>query len=222
MHTYLKPLEKYFKSKANPERAEKMSQYMRNQFKYWGIMSPIRKELESQFISEYGLPDIKDMKKITKELWALPQREYQYTALLILSRTKRNWKEDMIPLFEYLIKTKSWWDTVDGIAPSLSGYYFQKYGGAKEITGKWIESNNFWFRRSALIFQLKYRDKTDEKLLFSYIKKCNHEDEFFIRKAIGWALREHAKRNPESVRKFVANTQLKPLSIKEALKHIEK
>jgi 3-methyladenine DNA glycosylase AlkD len=220
MHTYIKPLEKLFKSKANPERAEKMSQYMRNQFDYWGIMSPIRKELERQFISENGPPDIKDLKKITKELWSLPQREYQYTALLLLYRTKRIWREDMIPLFEYLIKTKSWWDTVDGIGPSLAGYYFQKFGGTKETTGKWIESDNFWFRRSALIFQLKYRDKTDEKLLYSYINKCNHEDEFFIRKAIGWALREHAKRNPESVRKFVANTKLKPLSIREALKHI--
>ena len=220
MHPYIKPLEKTFKSKADPERAEKMSQYMRNQFDYWGIMSPVRKELEREFINEYGLPEMKDLKKITKDLWSLPQREYQYTAILIVSRMKRYWKDDMIPLFEYLIKTKSWWDTVDGVAPSLAGHYFKKFGGAKEVTGRWIESDDFWFRRSALIFQLKYRNTTDEKLLYSYIKKCNHEDEFFIRKAIGWSLREYAKWNPESVRKFVANTKLKPLSIKEALKHI--
>ena len=220
MHPYIKPLEKTFKSKADPERAEKMSQYMRNQFDYWGIMSPVRKELEREFINEYGLPEMKDLKKITKDLWSLPQREYQYTAILIVSRMKRYWKDDMIPLFEYLIKTKSWWDTVDGVAPSLAGHYFKKFGGAKEVTGRWIESDDFWFRRSALIFQLKYRNTTDEKLLYSYIKKCNHEDEFFIRKAIGWSLREYAKWNPESVWKFVANTKLKPLSIKEALKHI--
>ena len=220
MHPYIKPLEKLFKSKADPERAEKMSQYMRNQFKYWGIMSPVRKELEREFIGEYGLPEAKDLKKISKDLWALPQREYQYTALLLLSRTKRRWNDDMIPLFEYLIKTKSWWDTVDGVAPSLAGYYFRKFGGTKEVTGRWIESDNFWFRRAAIIFQLKYRHNTDEKLLYSYIKKCNHEDEFFIRKAIGWSLREYAKWNPQSVKKFVASTKLKPLSVREALKHI--
>lgn len=74
--------------------------------------------------------------------------------------------------------------------------------------------------RRAIIFQLKYRHNTDEKLLYSYIKKCNHEDEFFIRKAIGWSLREYAKWNPQSVKKFVASTKLKPLSVREALKHI--
>ncbi len=220
MHPYIKPLEKLFKAKADPERAEKMSRYMRNKFDYWGIMSPVRKEVEREFLAEYGLPEIKDIKKITKDLWSLPQREYQYTAIHIASRLHKEWKQDLIPLFEYLIKTKSWWDTVDGVAPSLAGKYFLKFETDEDVTDRWIESDNFWFQRSAIIFQLKFRDKTDEKLLYRYIKRKAGEDEFFIRKAIGWALREHARRNPESVRNFVSNTKLKPLSIREALKHI--
>lgn len=222
MHPYIKPLEKLFKANADPERAPAMSKYMRNLFDYWGIMSPVRKELEKEFIGEYGLPEIKDLKKIMKDLWALPQREYQYAGLGIAARTHKEWKQDLIPLFEYLIKTKSWWDTIDGIAPSLAGKYFLKFGIDEEVTDKWINSDNFWFQRSAIIFQLKFKEQTDEKLLYRYIKKRAGENEFFVRKAIGWALREHARRNPESVRKFVANNPLKPLSVKEALKHIGK
>lgn len=220
MHPYIKPLEKLFKANANKQLAPGMSKYMRNLFPFYGIMTPLRKQLMKEFYSEYGLPEIKDLNKIMKDLWLLPQREFQYAGLSIAVRTHKHWKEGMVPLFEYLIKTKSWWDTVDGIAPSLAGKYFLKFGIDEEVTDKWIESDNFWFQRSAIIFQLKFRDMTDEKLLYRYIKRRKNEDEFFIRKAIGWALREHAKRNPESVRKFVSQNDLKPLSIKEALKHI--
>ncbi len=220
MHPYIKPLEKLFKANADKKKAPDMERYMRDQFQFWGLVSPVRKELEKQFIAEYGLPEIKDLKKITKEMWGLPQREYQYTAINIAARTHKLWKQDLIPLFEYLITTKSWWDTVDGVAPSLAGKYFLKFGIDEQITDRWLQSDNFWLQRSAIIFQLKFKEKTDEKLLYRYIKRRAGEDEFFVRKAIGWALREHAKRNPESVRKFVNTTNLKPLSIKEALKHI--
>jgi 3-methyladenine DNA glycosylase AlkD len=220
MHSYIKPLEKLFKANANKELAPAMSKYMRNLFPFYGIMTPLRKQLMKEFYSEYGLPEIKDLNKVMKDLWALPQREFQYAGLSIASRTHKHWKEGMVPLFEYLIKTKSWWDTVDGIAPGLAGKYFLKFGVDEEVTDKWIESDNFWFQRSAIIFQLKFGDMTDEKLLYRYIKRRKNEDEFFIRKAIGWALRQYAYVNPESVKKFVAKNDLKPLSVKEALKHI--
>lgn len=220
MHPYIKPLEKLFKTNANPDIAPGMSKYMRNLFPFLGIMTPLRKDLIKEFYAEHGLPEIKDLKRIIKDLWTLPQREFQYAALGIAGRTHKEWKEDLIPLFEYLIKTKSWWDTIDGIAPSLAGKYFLKFGVDEEVTDRWIESTNFWFQRSAIIFQLKYKELTDEKLLYRYIKRRAGEDEFFVRKAIGWALREHARRNPESVRKFVNEVNLKPLSVKEALKHI--
>ncbi|NNF02078.1 MAG: DNA alkylation repair protein, partial [Bacteroidia bacterium] len=101
------------------------------------------------------------------------------------------------------------------------GSYFQWYPESIEkVTGKWIKHKDFWLNRTALLFQLKYKDKTDFELLKSYIEKHKHQDEFFIRKAIGWALRQHAKYDPIAVKTYVKTASLKPLSTKEALKSL--
>ena len=123
-------------------------------------------------------------------------------------------------LSEEMIKQKSWWDSVDHIATWILGPYFQKYPNQiKDVTFKWNQSENFWLQRSSIMFQKSYRSKTDTKLLTDYILHCAGSKEFFIQKAIGWALREYAKTNPDWVKKFVKTNELPVLSRREALKH---
>jgi 3-methyladenine DNA glycosylase AlkD len=128
-----------------------------------------------------------------------------------------------IKIIEYMITTKSWWDTVDMVAASLAGKYFIQYPDSiRKVTGEWIKSDNIWLKRSALLFQLKYKAKTDFNLMCEYIRKEASHKDFFIRKAIGWVLREYSKTNSDSVKYFISNTVLSPLSKKEGLKIINK
>jgi 3-methyladenine DNA glycosylase AlkD len=154
-------------------------------------------------------------------LWDLPEREYHKAALDILEKAKKELtKEDMSWLSSLIVK-KSWWDTVDVLSPHIMGYMFSIHGELiQSYADKWIEDENIWLQRSAILYQLKYKDKTDEERLFRYILRRANSDEFFVQKAIGWILREYAKTRPENVRTFVANHYLKPLSKREALKHL--
>ena len=146
-----------------------------------------------------------------------------YFALGLYDKRKKQLKQEEIPFLEYLITTKSWWDTVDYISPHLIGALFMKKPEVIEHSiQRWLDSDNLWLQRSAILFQLKYKDKTDTKLLFSIIEACANSKEFFIRKAIGWALREYSKTNPEAVLTFVQTHSLSPLSEREALRIIRK
>jgi 3-methyladenine DNA glycosylase AlkD len=143
--------------------------------------------------------------------------------MMILEKFGKKTTREFIDLYVFMITTKSWWDTIDYIAANLVGKHFSRYPDQiPAYTEKWMNSGNFWLQRSALLFQLKYKKETDLNLLFDFIERLAHEDEFFIRKAIGWALREYSKTDPETVIKFVESHDLKPLSRKEALKVIER
>ena len=129
-------------------------------------------------------------------------------------------KED-IDLFEYMVTNKSWWDTIDYIAPKLIGNYFKKFPEHRELyIQKWIASNHIWLQRSAILFQLKYKSDLDMKFLERIILSLNNTDEFFINKAIGWVLREYSRTNPNWVVEFVKKIPLSNLSKKEALRLI--
>jgi 3-methyladenine DNA glycosylase AlkD len=152
----------------------------------------------------------------------LPQREFQYLALGLISKFEKKVDEGFITTLEYLITTKSWWDTVDTIAGHPVGMMFKRFPKVKaKYLKKWRTSDNFWLRRTTLLFQLGYKEETDFELLCELIKDNLGSDEFFINKAIGWALRQYAHTKPEPVRKFVkATKELHPLSQREALKNI--
>ncbi|MBS1655677.1 MAG: DNA alkylation repair protein, partial [Bacteroidetes bacterium] len=123
----------------------------------------------------------------------------------------------------YCITHKSWWDSVDQMASDCTGPFFLMYPElTKEVTGKWNRSNNIWLQRSSILFQKAYRVKTDTALLTKYILYCKGSDEFFVRKAIGWALREYSKTDPGWVVKFCKQNKLHPLSHREALKRINR
>lgn len=220
---YIEPLRKSFESHANPDNAIPMKKYMKNLFEYYGIKSPERRVLCREFLKSSGLPEKKNLKSVIEELWDLPQREYQYFAMDLLEKFTKQFEPDDIHLLEKLVLNKSWWDTVDFIAVNLIGSYFQRFPkDIKKTTEEWISSTNMWLQRSAILFQLKYKAETDLNLLFTYIKRCSNSDEFFIRKAIGWALREYSKTDPNVVIDFVNEYPLKPLSKREALKWLQR
>ena len=223
MHPYLIPLQTLFEQNADPTKAEPMQKYMRDKFPFLGIKSPERKALTKEFLQEYGLPPLGDVAAISKDLWALSQREYQYAAMTILERMQKKLTSEFITLLEYLIVTKSWWDTVDLLASHNVGTLFTNYPATKEeYVAKWRVSDNMWLRRTTLLFQLGYKNKTDVDLLFSLINENLDSDEFFIQKAIGWILREYSKTDDTAVIHFVQTTNLAPLSQREALKWLNR
>ena len=187
--------------------------YMLHQFPFLGVRSPLLKRAVKTYISA-------DWRKEIPLLWNEPEREYQYAALQLALHHKKEWVPADLQLFETLICSKSWWDTVDTIAPHLAGALFLRHPELLVNADRWLKSDHLWLRRSAIIFQLRYKEKTDANRLFESCARLGGEKEFFIRKAIGWALREYGKTEPERVKKFLATASLSPLSIREARKHL--
>lgn len=209
-----------FEEHRNDDNAGPMKKYMKDHFPFLGIKSPLRKELEKQFFKETGILKEEFNRDFVVGLWEKDEREYQYTAITYMGKFIKKLPKDVIPFFETLITTKSWWDSVDSIAP-LVGELARKYPELVEETiNHWSIQDNFWLRRASILFQLKYKNETNEALLYGYMVKNADSKEFFIQKAIGWALREYSKTNPESVKAFIEGNQLAPLSIREGSKYL--
>lgn len=208
---------------ADKGRAEGAAAYMRNLFPFLGVTSPERREVVRGLEKEVGFPE--DVGTLAERLWKDSEREYQYVAADILERRKKTLGLEHLPLIETLITQKSWWDTVDALAPRIAGHILRSDRKAlHRWTNKWINSDDFWLQRSAIIVQLSYKHDTDVELLFSHILKRADSKEFFIRKAAGWSLRELSKSNERAVRTFVAKHRsvLSPLTIREGTKYVTK
>ena len=223
MHSYLIPISESFAENGNEKIAFQMKKYMKYQFDYFGIKSPERKVLKKEFLDLYGLPEQDQLEDIVRVCWKLPQREYQYFIMEILGRLAEKAGEKRIDLYEFLVENKSWWDTVDYIASNLVGVHFQFYPELiNPYTEKWMDSGNMWLQRTAILFQLKYKEDTDLVLLTEYIQRLQGSKEFFINKSIGWILREYSKTDPDWVIHFVQYNELANLSKLEALKWLER
>lgn len=219
---FAKTLRNHLELHKNPSNATAMEDYMKNHFRFFGIKTPERRALMRTFYTQYGHPKQEQVPAIVKELWAMPEREIHQVAQEIAGKYMKKAKPEIISLYEFMILNNSWWDTVDYIAIWLVGTLFKNHPEMiEEYVEKWMKSGNFWLQRTAILFQRNYKDETDETLLFGICQKLSGEKEFFIRKAIGWALREYAYTNPQAVLAFVKQNQLSPLSSKEALKHIK-
>lgn len=220
-NNYVEELVKLYTQHMDRDYAEWSENYLRNQFAFLGIRTPIRRKLTKQFFREYGVPTKENLKDIIFILWERSEREYQKAALDILEKVKKELTPDDMPWLSSLLVKKSWWDTVDVLSPHIMGNLFTIYPELiAQYADQWIVDDNFWLQRSALLYQLYYKKRTDEKRLFQYILSRADSDEFFVQKAIGWVLREYAKTNPVAVRDFVSFNDLKPLSRREALKHL--
>ncbi len=203
-----------------PSQAAPMAKYMKNKFSFLGITRPARNKIQAGFLKE-----VRQEKRINWEFifkcWDLPEREYQYLAVdYLTTRVQLLQKEDMAKL-ELLITQKPWWDTIDSIAVKLVGELCNKYPGLiDDYILNWAASDNIWLARTAILFQLKYKQNTDTILLARIIIQNSNSREFFINKAIGWILREFSKTDRQWVKIFIANNPLHPLSVREGSKYL--
>ncbi|MGD6849404.1 DNA alkylation repair protein [Rossellomorea aquimaris] len=220
-HEYSDKIVTLLKQHQNSENREAMEAYMRNQFQFFGIRTPERTALLRDFLKEHGKPQVEELPDIVRCLWSEPQRECQYIALSLLDKQSRYLTKDHLPFLEEIITDKSWWDTIDHIAPNHVGKIYQTEEDDAYLE-KWIHSDNMWLNRISILHQLKYKGKTDQDRLFRYILFHNESKEFFIQKAIGWALREYSKTDPEAVQQFIESEKLAPLSKREGMKHINR
>jgi len=221
-HPFVKSLNALFLRHTNVAYAVGMKAYMLNQFEFFGIKSAPRRKLDKDFAKANPIASQDELITIVKALYALPQREFHYCAIELIAFHKKLWDENIISLFEYCITHNSWWDTVDHLASECFPTYFNTFSKQiKPVTQYWNKSDNIWLQRSSIMFQKSFKSKTDIALLKKYILHCAHSKEFFVQKAIGWALREYAKTNPTWVIEFVKLHEniLPALSKREALKH---
>ncbi len=221
MHPYTQPLIEAFEAEANPANAGPMKRYMKDRFEFYGIKTPQRREIFRAFLKHYGLPHISQLEDVVKDLWSQPYRECHYCAVEIFRKFQKQLQPGHVALMEELTTTNSWWDTVDTIAAHLAGPLFKKHPELiPEHAERWINSDNFWLQRVAILYQLGYKKDTDAERLFRYCRMRAGSKEFFIRKGIGWALRQYAYTDPQAVQRFVAETPLHSLSQREAMKHL--
>lgn len=208
------------RSVAHDEEAKAMRRYMREQFDFLGIKATERREVTAPVFAAYPPQSAEELELWVKDLWTQPYREVQYCACDYLYQHRALLGGHHIKFLRHLIVTRSWWDTVDPLATRSLGDLALRFTTVRSSIEKWIRDPNLWIRRSAILYQLKYGSYTDWPLLQSFCLKVAKDDDFFIRKAIGWALREYARTNALEVKRFVLNNEFHPLTVREALKHL--
>lgn len=188
---------------------------------FFGIKAVPRRELLNEHIDAHGAPPQDELPVIARDAFSCPERELHHTAVDLLMKQAKKLGPEHLPLIEELITTKSWWDTVDALAIHVAGVILKRH--PKEIAAwneRWINSDDLWLNRTAILFQNRWKDDTDRALLFTNIDRHCGRGEFFIRKAIGWALRELGATDPDAVRRYVKSRKLSPLSEREALRKL--
>ena len=207
-------------SRANRDNAVHMSVYMKTRFSFFGIKTPERRKLTREWWKKFPISSESELLNLANELWNLEQREFHYVGSDTLKKYKSMLTPSALNTLKRLIINNSWWDTVDTLAAHPIGQIILNFPETGQIMDTWIEDDNMWVRRTAILHQLQFKIKTNENRLFYYCEKCMDEKEFFIRKAIGWALRQYSYTNMKSVFDFVHahEDKLSHLSKREAMK----
>lgn len=220
---FIQNLEHDLHQKANRELAIPMENYMKHNFSFLGIKTEERRAIFKSNYEKYKAEIKSDFRNIGWELFYKEEREFHQCAIdLLVKEFKKNYILEDLKLIENLIITNSWWDSVDVVAKYLLGGYLQQFPNETyEVIERFSNSENMWLNRSAIIFQLSYKEKTNFDLLKSECEKHKESREFFIQKAIGWALRDYSRFDPNGVTEYVNSTNLKPLSQREALRNIK-
>lgn len=220
-HPYLKEIKKMYAANGDATIAKGAKAYLLNQFEFYGIKTPLRRQICKDFYKANPIKDHNELSTLVKECFDEPQRELHYFAIELLGHHKKLWSKKTLPLIEWMITHNSWWDSVDSTNTHVIGKFFLMYPEYIDpYTRKWNQSSNKWLQRMSILFQLLYKEKTNTALLTEYIEHTQLEEDFFIRKAIGWALRSYANTDAKWVVKFVrTHPQLSNLSKREALKH---
>lgn len=225
MPDMVKRLTRDFEQHANVENARAMEAYMKNNFLFWGIKTELRRTLVAPYILEFKSLAAAEQQAIILALWSKPQREFHQAALDLAVKIVKKTNLAWLPFWEDKLMSNAWWDSVDYIAPSLIGpLLLDKPDLQEKYAWEWMESAYLWKQRAALIFQIKYRTKTNQKLLFDLVLSCADTKAFFLRKGSGWALREYGKYAPQEVSQFVNEHKdvLSGLTVREAVRNMEK
>lgn len=219
MNKYLE-IKSIFEKNQNKDNAIKMASYMRNKFKFYGLSTPVRRSFYKEFLKKQKLNKIVDW-SFLDSCYEDEYREFQYLVIDYLVAMQKYLTYDDVPkIFKY-IKSKQWWDTIDGFDKIIGDIAFSDVR-INNLMLKWSVNEDFWVRRIAIDHQLCRKEKTNTELLEKIIINNFGSNEFFINKAIGWSLRDYSKTNPDWVKKFLEKykDKMNKLSIKEASKYL--
>ena len=210
-----------FQFVGNAQNAQAMSAYMRDQFAFVGLKSPQRKVQEKSLLQQAKTWDQGQLLEAFADLYAKPEREYQYAALDLARKYATRFDFNGIQTLANYVTVKPWWDTVDNLRPIFWIYLQHHYEDMPKVWALFFGQDDFWLRRVAITLQLSAKSETDVHLLTQAIEYDLTTDEFFIQKAIGWALRQYARSDAQWVKAFIhAHPELSKLAVREASKHL--
>jgi 3-methyladenine DNA glycosylase AlkD len=209
---------------ADEAKAQGMKAYLLNQFEFLGLAAPVRRAAVKE-IGKVKWQSTADLLAAAELLWQKPEREYRYSAVDLLRQNSDQLSVNELPALQALLLQDAWWETVDGLSAVIADVMHsavQQKPNAAVTMDVWLKHPSHWVRRSAMLHQLGWRLDTDTTRLFGYAAQLADEKEFFIRKAIGWALRDYARWNPQAVTEFLVQhrARLSGLTVREAAKHL--
>ncbi len=208
---------------ADPGKAPAMAAYLKTDMAFYGVSAPARRQISRTLAGAHAPATNEEYRMQVAGLWERPHREERYLAVDWARRHRRFVSMDNIDLYERMVVEGAWWDLVDDVAANIIGEVVRDDMEAMgPILERWLTGDDLWLRRTVILCQLKSKERTDTRLLFDACVRTAHETEFFIRKAIGWALRQHSKTDPDAVRDFVERhrSDLSGLSLREATKYL--
>lgn len=217
-------VERAFTPLADGARAAHMKAYLLDQFEFLGLPAPVRRQAVKD-IGKLQWQSADDVLAAAELLWQKPQREYRYTAVDLLRKHSALLRVNDLPALQALLLRDAWWETVDGLSAVIAEVMHagvQQQPNIAVAMDAWLKHPSHWVRRAAMLHQLGWRLDTDTTRLFAYAQQLADGNEFFIRKAIGWALRDYARWNPQAVTEFLMQhrANLSGLTVREAAKHL--
>ncbi len=213
----------HFEALRDQQKAREMAAYMKTEMPFYGIQKPDRIPVLKLIKRELPPGNQKEYLQAVKSLWSCPHREEKYLAIDYAVQFGDYLDISTVPVFEGMVRDGAWWDFIDPIASNIIGrILMEDRSSMTSILYKWIEDEDFWIRRTAVLSQLKHKENTDSRMLFQFCDTLKSENEFFIRKAIGWALREYSYTEPALVMEYLnANKdELSGLSYREGIKNL--
>jgi 3-methyladenine DNA glycosylase AlkD len=210
---------------ADASKAGPMAAYLKTDMPFYGVQKPDRVPVYKEMKKRFRPLSQRNYEEAVLALWSLPHREEKYAAITFSLQNEVFITTKSLPLYERLIREGAWWDLVDGVASDLVGrVLLEQRRQTRPVIEQWIDDDDVWIRRTAIIVHLGHKEQTDARQLFDHCLRRAHEKEFFIRKAIGWALREYSKTAPEEVRDFLIENRevLSGLSFREGAKRLVK
>lgn len=207
---------------ADPDKSEPMAAYMKGHFVYLGVTAGDRRLVTKPLVKWAKTADANELLDLVARLWDEPEREFHYVGMDAIRAGAKQLRASDLEAVRELISKTPWWDTVDSLAVHTVGTMVTNHPELVHDMDMWVESNDLWIARTAILHQLMYKERTDANRLFTYCEMRMDHADFFMRKAIGWALRQYARTDPDAVLAFVAEHEddLSGLSKREALKHL--